>query len=103
MTEFQIKKRGVYKVKTMRTIQLFSEAFNMEKGIEVIKRIEELNLLLEEQSSSQKYRRWVLTTFIKVLVTNMSRQTRLSMTNNRNDTHTCYDLIVLYILSLVIQ
>ena len=58
ITDFQIlKQAGIYDVETMRTIQLFSAAFNMNNkkiGKEVIRRAEELRLTPKDQSGSKK-------------------------------------------------
>ena len=58
ITYFQIlKQAGVYDVEAMRTIQLFSAAFNMNNkkiGKEVIRRAEELRLIPKDQSGSKK-------------------------------------------------
>ena len=62
----------------MRTVQLFSAAFNMNNkkiGKEVIQRAEELNLIPKNQSGSRKGRRSVLTALNDFLVIDISRQT----------------------------
>ena len=64
---------------------------------------EELHFILEEQSGSRKRRRSVLTALNKVLVIEISRQTRLPLTINSNDDHVCYDRFVLWIASLALQ
>ena len=72
----------------MRTIQFFSVAFNVNNkkiGNEVIQRVKEYNLILEEQLGSRKGRRSVLTVLKNNLVTEISRQTRLPLTINSND------------------
>ena len=71
-----LKKDGVYDVEAVRTIQLFSAAFNMNNkkiGKEVMRRAEELNLIPDDQDGSRKYRRSVLTALNKVIVTDISR------------------------------
>ena len=58
ITYFQIlKQAGVYDVEAIRTIQLFSIAFNMNNNKivkEVIRRAEELRLIPKDQSGSKK-------------------------------------------------
>ena len=107
ITDFPIlKKAGTYEVEAMRTIQLFSAAFNMNNkktGRDVIRRAEELHLIPEEQSGSRKHRRAVLTALNKVLVTDISRQLRLPLTVTSNDAKACFDRIVLWVASLALQ
>ena len=99
ITDFKIlNKAGIYEVKVMHTIQLFSAAINMNNnkiGKEVIRREEELHLIPEDQSGSRRGRRSVLIALNKVLVIDISRQNRLPLTINRNDAQACYDRIVL--------
>ena len=60
----------------MWTIQPFSAAFNMNNtqlGKEFMRRAEELNLIPDEQSSSRKNKRYILTALNKVLVADISR------------------------------
>ena len=76
---------------------------NKKIGKEVIQRTEELHLIPEEQSMSRKGRRSVLIALNKVLVTDISRQTRLPLAINSNDAQACYDRIVLWIASLALQ
>ena len=106
ITYFQIlKKLGVYDVEAMRTIQLVSAAFNVNNkkiGKEVIQRAEELHSIPGEQSGSRKGKRPVLTALNKVLVTDISRQTRLPLTINSSDAQAYYDCIVLWIASLAL-
>ena len=58
MTDFQIlKKTRIYEVEVMRTVQLFSVAFDMNNsaiGMEVMKRVEKVTLIFDQQSESKK-------------------------------------------------
>ena len=90
----------------MRTIQLISAAFNMNKkktGRYVLQRAEELHFIPEEQSGSRNNRRTVLTALNKVLVTDIYRQLRLPLTVTSNDAKAYYDRIVLPVASLAFQ
>ena len=104
--QLRLPKAGTYEVETMRTIQILSTAFNRNNkkiGRDVIQRAEELHLIPEEQSGSQKNRQAILTVLNKVLVTNISRQLRVPSTVTSNDTKPCYDRIVLWMASLLLQ
>ena len=90
----------------MRMKNFFSTAYNMNNnkiGKEVIRRVEELHLILVDQSGSRKGRRSVLTELNKILVTDISRQTRLPITIKFNDAQACYDRIILSVASLEID
>ena len=107
ITDFPIlKKAETYEVEAMRTIQLFSVAFNMNNkktGRDVIQRAEELHFIPEEKSGSRNHRRLVLTALNRVLVTNISRQLRLPLTATSNDAKACFDRIDLWVASLALQ
>ena len=82
----------------MRTIQLFSAAFNMNNkkiGKEVMRQAEKLDLIPDDQNGSPKHRRSVLTALNKVIVTDISRQMRLLIPITSNDPQACYYYIVL--------
>ena len=69
----------------------------------MIRGVEELNLIPEDQSGSRKGRRSVLTALNKILVTYISRQTQLPITIKSNDAQACYDRIILLAASLEID
>ena len=58
MRDFQIlKKTRIDEVEIMRTVQLFSVAFDMNNstiGMEVMKRVEKVTLIFDQQSESKK-------------------------------------------------
>ena len=68
-----------------------------------MRRVEELNLIPDDQDRSRKHRRSVLTALNKVIVTDISRQMHLYLIIPSNDAQACYDLIVLWIASLALQ
>ena len=69
MRNFQIlKKTRIYEVEVMRTVQLFSVAFDMNNsaiGMEVMKRVEKVTLIFDQQSDSKKHINSVFTTLKK--------------------------------------
>lgn len=60
-------------------------------GREVMRKAEELKMILEEQSGSRKHRRSRLTALNKLLVIYISRKIRPPLTITSNDAHNCYD------------
>ena len=90
----------------MRTIQLFSAAFNMNNkkiGRNVMQQAEELDLIPNDQNGSRKNRRSVLIALNKVIIIDISQQMRQPITITSNDDQSYYDCIVLWIVSLALQ
>ena len=87
VTDFQInKKEGIYDVEAMRIIHLFFTAFNINNnkiGKEVMRRAERNNQVPGKIEGS------ILTTLNKLLVTEIFRKMRLSLTINSNDAKVC--------------
>ena len=92
-----LKKQGVYEVSKLRAILLFEADFNQNNkclGQAMMYQAEDLQLLAEEQFGSRKRHSAIDHCLNKVLMFDLSRLTRSTLTVCSNNAKGCYDRIV---------